>query len=160
MQAAAWRALHTLLMRKPDVRTADAPAALKPGCGVWTVDAQLRALQVGALVNCLQVNGAVHFEAGRVHHAAACAKEAFVTLRDGLTSAEREAYFVDGDPLSAAKALYDNYEYVRSKVNAQSVEFHMDLCAEPLALPELFVPLRAIYVAPPKTSEVNNGPTQ
>jgi hypothetical protein len=139
-QAGAWRGLHTFLLRKPELNSAEEPAALRD-CGLGSADEQLWVLQIGARVFCLQSNARVHFDAGRVEHATACAKEALCTAR----SAGFAASYFEPDVVSFLHKEHDNYEYVRSKMGTQAALFNMSMCADTVALPTLFVPLTEVY---------------
>jgi hypothetical protein len=89
----------------------------------------------------MQSNARLHFDAGRVDHAAACAKEAHCTARN----ADAAASYFQPDWVGCLGKEHDNYEYVRSKVGTPPAEFNMRLCADTVVLPTLFVPLTEVY---------------
>jgi hypothetical protein len=142
-RAGAWRALRGLLLKKPELHDADEPATLQQ-CGESAKDDQLRIMQVGASVFSLRANAKLHFDAGRVEHACACAKQAQTMAR--LEIGEDGACYFDCDLCDLLAKEYDMYDYVKSKVNACDIDFHMNLCAEQATLPLLFAPLTEVYV--------------
>ena len=142
-QAGAWRALHTLLLQKPTLAEADEPATLRV-CGLGSTDDQLRAVQIGAGVLCLQANAALHFAAGKVDCACACSKQAVTVARAAFT-AEESAFYFEPDLTSVQVKHHANYDYVRTKVNTAALDFHMNLCAAEVALPEAGETLERVY---------------
>lgn len=142
-QVGAWRALHTLLLRKPTLPDSEEPATLRV-CGLGGTDDQLRAVQIGAGVLCLHSNAALHFASGKIESACACAKQAATLAREAFAAAESAFYF-EPDLVPQQQQRYAEYEYVRTKVNAAVLDFHMNLCAAEVTLPEVSEPLEQVY---------------
>ncbi len=143
-RARAWGALHTLLLQKPKLYDADEPAELQR-FGAGAVDDQLRVLQAGARVFWLLDSAKGHFDVGKVETASACAKQAVSVARAEFGHADVAQYF-DTNILDHAAKQNGNYEYVRDKVSASLIDFHANMCAQPVVLPTLSVPLPNVYV--------------